>query len=185
MVAIHSGHTMNGLKKAGAIFDNITGGLWFAAGIFLLFIMLSVIADVILRGVSDISLTWVMEVSEYMLFALTFFGVAWCLKIGGHVRIDFIFNMLKQRAQVILGTVTSVLGTMMCLAYAYYAGQATWLSIERGTHLIKFLKVPKYTFSSIMCVCALLLTIEFMRLSYKYFRMWRAGSNEIETQEVS
>jgi len=176
---------MNGLKKAGAIFDNVIGGLWFVAGLLLLFIMSSVIADVILRGVSDISLTWVMEISEYMLFAITFFGVAWCLKIGGHVRIDFIFNMLKQRPQVMLSMITSALGVMMCLAYAYYAGQATWLSIERGTSLVKILKVPKYTFSSIMCVCALLLTIEFLRQSYKHFRMWRAGSNEIETREVS
>jgi len=175
---------MNGLKKVGAIFDKITGGLWFVAGLFLLFIMLSVIADVILRNVSDISLTWVVEVNEYMLFTLTFFGVAWCLKIGGHVRIDFISNLFKHRAHVMLSMFTSVLGVMMCLVYAYYAGQATWFSIERDTHLVKILKVPKYTFTSIMCVCVLLLAIEFLRRSYKYFRMWRAGSNEIETQEV-
>ena len=173
---------MSRLKRVGAIFDRITQGLWVVAALLLLFIMSAVIIDVTLRSFSDISLSWVIETSEYMLLGITFFGVTWCLKIKGHVRIDFIFNMLKQRTQVLLSMVTSVLGIMMCLAYAFYAGKATWISIERGTHIVKLLKVPKYDLTSVMCVCTLLLAIEFMRQSYEYFRMWReSGSGEEKT----
>ena len=175
---------MKGLKKAGAIFDSIIRGLWFVAGVLLLLITALVIVDVSVRSISPLALAWIDEIGEYMLFTITFFGATWCLKIGEHVRVDFIFSMLKERVQLLVSMITSTLGTIMCLAYAYYAGQATWLSIERGTHLVKMLKVPKYTFTSIMCICALLLTIEFLRQTYKYLRMWGARRNNVETREV-
>jgi TRAP-type C4-dicarboxylate transport system permease small subunit len=175
---------MNRLNKAGAIFDNITGGLWFLAGVLLILATLAVIFDVTLRKFTPISFPWVIEIDETILLVITFLGAAWCLKIGGHVRDDFIFNMLKKRVQLLVSMVTSALGIMMCLAFAYYCGQDTWDSIQRGTALYKFLKMPKYSYTSIMWLGSLLLAIEFTRITYKYFKMWRARSDDIETSEV-
>jgi len=164
---------MDRLKKAGVMFDRVTRLSWCLAGGLLLFIMFSVIVDVILRYIFGMSLTWVIEISEYSLFGIAFLGTTWCLRTKGHVRIDFIFNMLRQRVQIFLNLITSALSAIACFVYAFYAGQVAWMSIQRGTHLIKFLKVPKYVFASLMCIYVLLLAIEFLRQTHEHFVMSR------------
>ena len=166
---------MNGNKIARAVFDKIILGFWILAGAMLLFTICSVILDVLLRmAIRTVSLPWVVEVNEYVLFSLTFFAAVWCLRIKGHIRIDFIFNLFSQKTQNLLSTCTSALASLACLAFSYYGGFAGWFSFQRGTHLFKFLKVPKYYFALVICVCSFLLAIEFMRQARTNYKTWKA-----------
>ena len=169
------------LKAAGKAFDRIGAGLWALSGAILLFSIASVIVDVVFRLLfRRFSLPWVVEVNEYLLFALTFFSSIWCLRKGGHIRIDFIYDLFSRGTQAVLSTITSILGSAACLVFSFYGGYATWYSYERGTHLFKFLKVPKYAFTLVICVCAFLLAVEFMRQAHDQWRRFRSGSPTIE-----
>jgi len=170
---------MNQLKTLESSFNKFIHGLWNLSGILLFFITFSVVADVILRSTTKFSLDWVVEINEYMLFMITFLGAAWCLKIEGHIRIDYIFGMLKPKIQLIDNLFCSLLGGISCLLFGSYAGIATLLSIQRKTHLIKFLKVPKYYFTGIMFICCFCLFIVFLIKGFNYFRMWRT---QLESQ---
>ncbi len=80
---------MSFLRSAGKAFDWIGVGLWALSGAIMLFSIASVIADVVLRLLfTRFSIPWVVEVNEYLLFALTFFSSVWCLRKGGHIRIE-------------------------------------------------------------------------------------------------
>lgn len=169
---------MNLLNKAGTIMNKIFSGLWFFSGVIFLFILFSVIVSVILRYVFSISFLWVIEIDETLQLVITFLGASWCLKVGGHVRIDIILSMLKERAQLFINTINYALIAIMCLVFAYYAGVNTWESFQRGTSTYKVLRTPKYIFTSVMCLGALLIIIESAKLSYKHFKMWRTFKNK-------
>ncbi len=155
---------MRFLQAAGKVFDRIGAAFWALSGAILLFSIASVIVDVVFRLLyKRFSLPWVVEVNEYLLFVLTFFSSVWCLRRGGHIRIDFIYELFSERKQAFLSAITSALGAAACLLFSFYGGYATWYSYVQGTHLFKFLKVPKYAFTLVICVCAFLLAMEFIR----------------------
>jgi TRAP-type C4-dicarboxylate transport system permease small subunit len=175
---------MNNLQKWSATFDRIIEGFWILSGGLLVFTTFSVIIDVILRSLfKGISLPWTIEVSEYILFGITFFGAAWCLKIEGHIRVDVVFNLMSKKTQMFINFLNSIFGALTCIVFSLYAGIATVESLQRGTQLFKVLKVPKYYFASVMCLCSLLMMITFLIQTYRYFRMWKGSESlkEIES----
>lgn len=169
---------MTFLRGAGKAFDWIGTGLWILSGAILLFSIISVIADVALRLFSTrFSLPWVVEVNEYLLFGMTFFSSVWCLRKGSHIRIDFIYELFSHRTRELLSTITSTLGAVACLVFSFYGGFATWYSFVHGTHLFKFLKVPKYAFTLVICMCAFLLALEFLRQAGKRWKAFRTAAD--------
>jgi C4-dicarboxylate transporter DctQ subunit len=159
---------MSFLRAAGRVFSWISVGLWVLSGAILLFSIASVIADVVLRLIlTQFSLPWVVEVNEYLLFALTFFSSVWCLRRGGHIRIDFIYELFNERIRSLLSAITNLLGAATCFVFSFYGGYATWYSFVRGTHLFKFLKIPKYAFTLVICVCSFMLAVEFLRQAWE------------------
>ena len=169
---------MSFLQAAGKVFERIGLGLWVLSGAILLFSIASVVTDVILRiFFTRLSLPWVVEVNEYFLFAITFFSSVWCLRRGGHIRIDFIYELFSERTKELLSAITSYLGAVACIAFCFYGGYATWYSFVRGTHLFKFLKVPKYAFTLVICICAFLLAFEFMCQARDRWKAFRPAGN--------
>ncbi|MFP4037852.1 MAG: TRAP transporter small permease [Desulfobacteraceae bacterium] len=166
---------MRFLQSAEKVFDRIGAAFWVLSGAILLFSITSVIVDVVFRLLyKQFSLPWVVEVNEYLLFALTFLSSVWCLRRGGHIRIDFIYELFSQRKQAFLSTMTSVMGAAACLLFSVYGGYATWFSYVKGTHFFKFLKVPKYAFTLVICICAFMLAVEFVLLARKEWTAFRA-----------
>jgi TRAP-type C4-dicarboxylate transport system permease small subunit len=174
---------MSLFKTVGALIDKIGFGFWVAAGGLLLFTICSVVVDVVLRMLfSNVALPWVVEVNEYCLFGITFLASVWCLKVGSHVRVDFISSFFKPSSQNLLNTGSSALASLGCFIFAYYGGVATLFSYERGTHIFKFLKVPKYYFAFVISVCSLLLAIEFARQTYTYYHRWRSPDAPLKSE---
>jgi C4-dicarboxylate transporter DctQ subunit len=169
---------MSFLRLAGKAFDWIGAGLWVLSGAIMLFSIASVITDVIFRLLfKRFSLPWVVEVNEYLLFALTFFSSVWCLRKGGHIRIDFVYDLFSERTREVLSTITNIVGAAACFAFSFYGGYATWYSFDRGTHLFKFLKLPKYAFTLVICVCAFLLAVEFLRQVWDRWESFRSAGH--------
>ena len=164
---------MSVFKTVGTFIDKIALGFWVVAGALLLFTICSVVVDVVLRMIfKSMAFPWVVEVNEYCLVGITFFASVWCLRVGSHVRVDFVSSFFKPSVQSLLNTISSALASLGCFIFAYYGGVATLFSYERGTHIFKFLKVPKYYFSLVICVCSLLLAIEFARQTYTFYQRW-------------
>ena len=170
---------MSVIETAGKVFNWVGRGLWVLSGAILLFSIASVIADVLLRLLpAGPALPWVVEINEYLLFALTFFSSVWCLREGGHIRVDFIHGLFSERTRNLLTAITNSLGAAACLVFSFYGGYATWYSFVRGTHLFKFLKVPKFFFTLVICICAFMLAIEFMRQAWEsWVAFYRASAS--------
>jgi len=148
------------------------------SGIFLVFIMLSVSFDVILRYTLNQPLEWVVEISQYLLVGLTFFAAAWVLKRDGHVKMDQLYNALGPRTQSVLSTITSILSAIACLIIVWYGTGVTLDHIQTGDSYYTTLETPKWPISAIVVVGFLLLLFQFLRGIRGNLADLKASSNQ-------
>ena len=166
------------ITKATPIFDRTIGLLSLFAGILILFIMVSVTAEVATRYFLGSMMGWVIEVSEYSLLFITFLATAWVLKKERHVKMELVLRRLNPRTQSLLNIITSIIGAIICLIVAWYGVKVTWGSYQIGYIMAKPLRVPQFLILFIIPVGSFLLFIQFLRRTYGYLGYWKELPNK-------
>ena len=159
--------------KVKAILDGIVDLLGFAAGGVIAFITLLICATVFIRYLAGGAIKWALPVSELCLLFIAFLGTTWVLKREGHVKMDLVLDQLKPRNQAMLNIVTSAIATISCLVITWYSTQATWNNFQGGVLVAKLTEVNKFIPMAVIPLGSFLLSIQFMRRTYGYFRSWR------------
>ena len=145
------------------------GGFASLSGILLVYVMLSVTLDVILRYFFNRPQFWVGELAEYSLLYITFAGTAWVLKRDSHVKIDILNTILSPRHLCILNFISGIIGIFVCSVLTYYGTKVTWDHFERGMYNPTLMEFPKGPLLLIIPVGTFLLLIEFIRRTLKNF----------------
>lgn len=165
--------------KAGTIFDRTVGLLAVLGAVLIVFTMLSITWEVfVARFLLDRPQMWVVEISEYSLLFITFLGTAWVLKRDGHVKMDLVLTRLNPRAQLVMNTITSTVGAIICLALTWYGARATWNAFQLGLYVMSILEPPRAVIFAIIPIGCFLLSIQFLRIIYGYVRRWREPIEE-------
>jgi TRAP-type C4-dicarboxylate transport system permease small subunit len=102
-------------EQYSAVVDRVSallGGL--AAGLIVGTSGLIVFA-VVLRYVLSAPFKHTEEISSYLLVAIVFFGLAYTLKEGGHVRVELVMRMFPLRARRILARTTAIVGLVFAV----------------------------------------------------------------------
>jgi C4-dicarboxylate transporter DctQ subunit len=145
------------------VFDKTLDSLAYFAAFILGFMALAVTLQIVTRYFFNTPWLWPIEVTQYCQVWITFLCAAWILRKDGHVIVDFLPNMLKPRSKVLLYTVLSFLGIMVCLVYSIYGVQVTVELLQKETHLSTILMPPSYLVYLIMPIGSILLTFQFIR----------------------
>ena len=156
------------VEKIFSIFDYLLDGMAFLAGTILVFIMLSVCVDVIMRYFFSNPLIWVTEITEALLLYITFLGTAWLLRKEGHVKVDIIYNLLSPRTQACFGVISSLIGIILSLSLIWYGFYVTWDYFQRGMYSPTAIEVPIAAVIIIIPIGSLMLLIQFLRRIWKY-----------------
>lgn len=151
------------MKRILAIFDAVMKAMTFLAGLMLVFIMLTVCLEVILRYFLNRPQIWVTEVTECLLLYITFLGSAWLLQQEGHVKVDIILNRLKPRMVALLGIFSSLVGVFVSLTLTVYGFSVTWDYFQRGMYTPTAMEIPVSAIIVIIPVGSLVLLVQFMR----------------------
>jgi C4-dicarboxylate transporter, DctQ subunit len=151
--------------KDKGIFDWILDSLAYVAGVMLGLVVIVKFCDIILRYFFNKPLTWDVEFAEYMLFCIAFFGAAWLLREGGHVRIDVLDNLLSESKKTYLHLAHSVVGAFVSIILCLISFIAAAYSYKDGLKVVKIFAIQKYYFLLIISVGFLLLLTEFVRQS--------------------
>ncbi|MDO9574545.1 MAG: TRAP transporter small permease [Candidatus Contubernalis sp.] len=139
---------------------NVMAGV---SAIFILFILLSICAEVIMRYFFKSPLLWSIEISEYLLLCLTFMGAPWVLRHNGHVRLETIVDMLGAGSKKVLYYVTNLLGLFTVMVIMYFSGIVTYEQLLLKTPVIKSLEIPKWIILAPIPVGCFFLSLEFIR----------------------
>ena len=151
----------------------------------LLFMMLIIVADVLLRNLAlpgwPQGLAWSNEISELLLYLITMCLAPWLLRLGQHIRVDIALKALPVRVGWLLEWCGDALALVCCLLLCSYGVQATLNSLASGAVNIKTLVTPEWWSLAPLPITFALLAIEMV------FRMHRlyAGPRQPRDDSVS
>jgi len=161
-------------------YDRLLTLCGFVSGAIICVLAVMITADVVLRNLGVVSLPWLLEVSEYVLFITTFIAAPWVLSLGKHVRVDLLFSAVNAAWARVLEICADLCGLMISLILAWYGLRVTLDSLSLGAWIHKELVVPEAALLMFIPLGCSLMAVEFLR------RAWRLYLNEApqETSDI-
>lgn len=132
------------MNRFGSFIDRISGLGGILSGWLVPLMMILVVVEVFTRYVLNRPLMVADEVSAYMLVALSFLGLAYTWRQGGHVRISILVSRLPQKAAgwVRLGALIAVLLFMLEMDRSAY--KMVVYALQMNMRSSTFLMIPLF-----------------------------------------
>jgi len=141
----------------------------------LYFMMLLTIADVLLRKAISRSILGTVEVTEFMMVILVFFGLAQTEVFNDHVKVDLIMKRFSERVQGLVDVITQFICFLLF-------GVVTWSTLvysstmRASKEVTQDLWIPKYPFIYIVAagwaLLGLVLFVKFLMALDKTMKSW-------------
>jgi len=160
--------------KLDTLFRRVTDAMAVVAGLLLVAIVFIISIDVAMRHFLNNPQVWTVEICEYFIFAITFLGAPWLLRVGGHVNVDIVTARLPIKAQHALTLFASIVGALVCLVLTYFGVVTAIDCYQTGVLEVRTLDVPKYYFMILVSLGYFLLFGEFCRQALRH----RSGTKE-------
>jgi TRAP-type C4-dicarboxylate transport system permease small subunit len=122
-----------------------------------------VLIDVGARNLKLFAIPWSLEVSEYMLYAMTFLGAPWVLRENGHIAIELAVERLPPRARARARLAADAVGAAVCAILFVYASRLLWHSYGSGVIVQKSVVFPEWIEFTIVPPVMLLLCGIYLR----------------------
>ena len=155
------------LKRAGAILDRINNLLAMISGILVLYMMLSVTYEVVMRYLFNRPTSWVVDIASLIVLYFTFASAAWLLREDGHVYMDMFLMMLKPKARSFLNIINSLLGAFVCIVLCGYGAKVTFEHLQDGVYTWGALSLPSALSLFLIPIGFFLLFLQFLIRAYK------------------
>lgn len=148
---------------AGKILKRVCDIMAGISAIFILFILVAICTEVIMRYFFRHPLMWTIEISEYLLLYVTFLGAPWVLRHDGHVRLETVVNLTGPKTRKKLHFLSNLLGLFAAAVIMFFSGIVVYEQLLLGTPVIKSLEIPKWVILLPIPLGCLLLSLEFIR----------------------
>jgi TRAP-type C4-dicarboxylate transport system permease small subunit len=154
--------------------------LSFLANVFIVVIFFLVIADVLSIFLFGKSISWALEVTEYLLVFITFLGTPLLLKEEKHVRFDLFIGAVKKKLRAWLEMMNSLIGCIACAAISYFSF-VTMLNLHaRGIKTETLLEIPRAFLIAVVPVAFAMLSIQFFRRFRQWFKTYQQSIINME-----
>ena len=148
--------------------DRIIGFLASLAACLIIFVMLAIGVDVVMRYFFGSPMLWVQEIAEYNLVYMTFLATAWLLGKEGHVKLDVFLNQLGPRIQLIFNVITSFVGAIICAILTWFGAEVVWEFFQKDTYEATILEPKSYYLYAVIPLGTFLLFFQFLRRAFRY-----------------
>lgn len=174
------------MKAMGRGFDVLVNLSAIMAAAILIFIMLSVCAEIIMRYFFNSPLIWVIEISEYGLLYITFLGTAWVLRRGAHISLDLFIELVGPSRGNLLRIFSAVAGIFVCYIFVRYGVSVVREYYLSGSARPTSMEIPTFLVLWIIPYGGMLLLLQFLRNLFNYTRsFWLpSGKREKEVQGI-
>jgi TRAP-type C4-dicarboxylate transport system permease small subunit len=134
---------------------------------------LLICANVLLRYFSTgMDLPWVVEVTPWMLFYVTFLGAGWLLREEGHVKVDLVVDRISPRKAALIAAVTSIFCAILFFVLGCYSMTVVWDDFQNKIVTMTALIFPRFIILLALPIGCFLLTIEFIRRTGKHIAIF-------------
>lgn len=142
--------------------ERLSDAAGYLAGATVLGLTALIASAVIARRVFGSPILAVDELSGYLLLAIVFFGLAYTMKAGGHIRADIVLAHVPGKVREVL----EIVATVLALAFALALLGGVWALAaeyyEHGTTSFKYLQIPLWMPAALLVVGAALLALQLV-----------------------
>lgn len=125
-------------------FDRVINGFAIIAGFGMCALTVLVCFDVAVRNFHLFAMPWSLEVAEYSLLMITFFGAPWVLLTGGHISIDIVVDRLPPEPRRRMRRTSYAVGALVCALLVVASTISMWKSYSDGTLVHETLVFPEW-----------------------------------------
>jgi len=111
----------------------VTAGSTYISGGLLLFVIVIICLDLVLRNFFQTSIIWTSVTSGWAILFVVFLSAPWVLSQKGHVRVDLVDKFLSPQKLAYLKAVTLIAAAGISAIFLYYISLDTWKCWQRGT----------------------------------------------------
>jgi TRAP-type C4-dicarboxylate transport system permease small subunit len=112
------------MRSVLAVFERVLEFFCTLFGLVLGVLIFLMCVDIAIRNLRVGSLPFLLELTEYLLYAGTFLAAPWVLRQGAHVRVDAVVTALPRRAAVRLEQAIDLIGLGIALVMLWYGALA-------------------------------------------------------------
>lgn len=152
----------------GRIYRGILLSLAIVAGLLLVFLVVVIGAEALLRLFDLGSIRGSVQFSEYAIFSLAMLAAPWLLYHDGHLRVTIMLDALSERARARVLILTDIIGLAASAVALRYAFGVFLQSYQGGRFLFDDVVVREWLLQWQVPLALALLVIEFIR------RIWLA-----------
>lgn len=143
------------------LFEKLIGFFCTLFGLLLGAIIGLICLDVALRNLGLGSLPWLLELTEYLMYAGTFLTAPWVLRQGSHVRVDMLLVAVPRRVAIRIEQAVDLCGLMISLVLLYYGSAVVADAWRNDMVQYKTWYVPEWLLYLAIPTGAVLLAAEF------------------------
>ena len=144
-------------------FDTLIDALAVIAGAGLCGLTALICADVAARSFRLFAMPWSLDVAEYSLLVITFFGAPWVLVHGGHISIDIVTERLAPARRRRVASLVNALCAGVCGALLWFSLAAWWRTFSQGTLVHETWIFPEWWLFTVPPPIFLILMVIFLR----------------------
>lgn len=113
------------LKKVSSINTFLSDYLALIGGLIILLLMLAVVGGAISRYFFGRAVASVTELSAYSLLFITFLGGPFLARTNGHISVDLLPTILRERSKKVVTIVTNLFSFLTSIVLAWYGFENT------------------------------------------------------------
>lgn len=157
-------------QPSSILLGRLFTGMGLLAGLILVFIAIGISIDVIARNFGFFTWPWMLELSEYGLYAATMLAAPWVLHLHGHIRVDILINSMPPPIARALEMFCDCIGLIISLILVVYSARITAIAYIDGTARRAELTTPESLLYGLLFICAMMLALEFIMRFYRVAR---------------
>ncbi len=130
---------------------------------------LLVFFEVVLRFGFGVGFLWVEELTLHLSAWLVLFGASYGVKVGSHIGVDAVVNLLPLRGQRIV----TLCAIALCLVYCALFIEGAWVYLSKVYEIeieLEDLPIEKYVAHSILLFGFVLLAFRFSQIGWKVIK---------------
>jgi TRAP-type C4-dicarboxylate transport system permease small subunit len=158
---------------ASRIFDWVIDISAFAGALIVLYVALTIGANVLGRYVFDNPLKWALPTTEYSLLYLTFLAAPVVLRREGHVRMSAITERLGNTGRLWFYIIGSFISSAVCGVMAWKSFEKTVEEFQSGAILLSGIEVQRALVTWVIPYGFILLGLQFLRMGVTAVRLRR------------
>ena len=116
-------------------------------GLLILIMVIAVVREVVGRYLFRNPTEWGMELNENLLIGVVFLGAAYLFQIGGHVKVDFLYNHFRGALRMVADIIANTFVIAYCAVLVWFGWDMTvqaFVMQTKSAEAMRWLLYPTY-----------------------------------------